>query len=213
MNKRALILDLDNTIYPVSSIGEELFRDLFRLIEEHGAFGRNKEAIKRDIMSKPFQRVAREHHFSEELTRMGIELLEETTYDKEMTPFEDYKEIRELACEKFLVTTGFTRMQRSKVRQLGIEQDFKEIHIIDPKFSDKSKKDVFLDILQRNRYKKSDVLVVGDDPNSEIKAAKELGLEAVLYDKENNPTDLKSLNKIYSFKDLTWTSQNQTGHF
>jgi FMN phosphatase YigB (HAD superfamily) len=26
MNKKAIILDLDNTIYPVSSIGEELFR-------------------------------------------------------------------------------------------------------------------------------------------------------------------------------------------
>ena len=202
MNKKALILDLDNTIYPVSSIGEELFTDLFQLIEDHGAFNRNKETIKRDIMSKPFQRVAREHHFSEELTKQGIELLEETTYDKEMTPFEDYKEIKKLTCEKFLVTAGFTRMQKSKVRQLGIEQDFKEIHIIDPIFSDKSKKEVFLDILQKYDYKKSEVLVVGDDPNSEIKAAKELDLEAVLYDRENNHTNIRNLDKIAHFKEL-----------
>ena len=202
MTIKALILDLDNTIYPVSSIGEELFRDLFRLIEDHGAFDCNKETIKRDIMSKPFQRVAREQHFSEELTKQGIELLEETTYDKEMKPFEDYKEIKKLPCEKILVTTGFSKMQKSKVRQLGIEQDFKEIHIIDPIFSDKSKKDVFIDILQRNEYEKSEVLVVGDDPNSEIKAAKELGLEAVLYDKENNHVDIQSLNKISHFKEL-----------
>ncbi|MFW6101476.1 MAG: HAD family hydrolase, partial [Bacteroidota bacterium] len=181
MNKKAIILDLDNTIHPVSSIGEELFKPLFRLIEDYGAFNGNMESIKKDIMSKPFQHVARKYHFSDELTNHGIELLKETTYEKEIIPFEDYMEIKKLPCEKFLVTTGFTKMQKSKIKQLGIEQDFKEIHIIDPLFSEKSKKDVFLDILQRYQYKKTEVLVVGDDPNSEIKAAKKMGLAAVLY--------------------------------
>ncbi len=51
MNKKAIILDLDNTIYPVSSIGEELFKDLFRLIEEYEVFNGDMETIKKDIMN------------------------------------------------------------------------------------------------------------------------------------------------------------------
>jgi putative hydrolase of the HAD superfamily len=33
--KRVLILDLDNTIYPVSSIADHLFGKLFKLIDEN----------------------------------------------------------------------------------------------------------------------------------------------------------------------------------
>ena len=38
MTKKALILDLDNTIYPVSAIGEKLFGKLFHLIIESGDY-------------------------------------------------------------------------------------------------------------------------------------------------------------------------------
>lgn len=33
--KRALILDLDNTIYPVSSIADNLFGQLFGVLDQH----------------------------------------------------------------------------------------------------------------------------------------------------------------------------------
>lgn len=42
--KTAIIFDLDNTIYPVSSIGKIKFADLFKLIEEDGSpyYGHSK---------------------------------------------------------------------------------------------------------------------------------------------------------------------------
>jgi FMN phosphatase YigB (HAD superfamily) len=37
--KKYIILDLDNTIYPVHDIGDELFKPLFELLELHPGSG------------------------------------------------------------------------------------------------------------------------------------------------------------------------------
>ncbi|WP_018615045.1 HAD family hydrolase [Segetibacter koreensis] len=202
MSKKAIIFDLDNTIYSVHSIGDKLFATLFQLIIESGKHDNDIDAIKDDIMRKPFQVVAAHYSFSDELTQKGIDLLKNLTYRGPIKPFSDYQEVKHLPAEKFLVTTGFLKLQQSKIERMGIEKDFKEIHIVDPATSGKTKKDVFADVLKRNKYNFSEVLVVGDDPHSEIKAAKELGIEAVLYDKNNYQPATTSVKKIVDFKEL-----------
>jgi len=202
MTKKAVIYDLDNTIYPVSSIGEHLFASLFQLIEESGEHRDEMEAIKEEIMRKPFQTVAAHYHFSDELTQKGINLLKNATYTGNIKPFDDYPEIKRIAAERFLVTTGFFNLQWSKIRRMGIESDFKEIHVIDPMLSQKTKKDAFTDIMKGNGYKPSEMLVVGDDPESEIKAAKELKIDTVLYDKYNRHDNTIAKYKISDFSEL-----------
>jgi len=202
MTKKAIILDLDNTIYPVPSIGNELFASLFRLIEESGEHTVDIAAIKNEIMRKPFQHVAAHFQFSDSLTQNGINLLLNLSYEGPITAFSDYEYTKLLPCDNFLVTTGFLKLQQSKIKGMGIEQDFKEIHIVDPATSDKTKKDVFTDIIHRNGYELTEVLVVGDDPHSEIKAAKELGIDTVLYDKFHLHEDNSLQNKVADFKEL-----------
>lgn len=202
MTKKAIILDLDNTIYPVPSIGNELFASLFRLIEETGEHTADIAAIKDEIMRKPFQMVASQYQFSDELTKKGIDLLLNLTYDGPIKPFSDYSFTKQLTCDKFLVTTGFIKLQQSKIKGMGIEQDFKEIHIVDPATSHKTKKDVFAEIIYRNAYQLAEVLVVGDDLHSEIKAAKELGIDAVLYDKFYSLDENSLQARITDFKEL-----------
>lgn len=202
MRKKAIILDLDNTIYPVPSIGNELFASLFRLIEASGEHTADIAAVKEEIMRKPFQWVAAQYQFSKELTRKGVDLLINLTYDGPIKPFSDYNFTKQLSCDKFLVTTGFLQLQQSKIRGMGIEQDFKEIHIVDPATSHKTKKDVFADIIYRNAYQPAEVLVVGDDLQSEIKAAKELGIDTVLYDKFHLHDGNSSQHRITDFKEL-----------
>ena len=99
-----------------------------------------------------------------------------------MQAFDDYHHLKQIPLDKFLVTTGFVKLQMSKVRQLGIEQDFKEIYIVDPDVSSKTKKDVFAEIMQKYHYQPADLLVIGDDPESEIKAALGLGIDTFLFD-------------------------------
>jgi len=199
--KKAIIFDLDNTIYGVPTIGDELFAALLQTIQESGAYKSDFEAVKKDIMRKPFQVVAATHHFSDALTQKGMELLSNLRYEGPIQYFDDYEETRNLTIDKYLVTTGFIQLQQSKIEGMNIGPAFKEIHIVDPATSDKTKKDVFADIIQRNNYDINDVLVVGDDLHSEIKAAQDLGIEVVVYDKYNLHSDT-SLPRIEHFSQL-----------
>lgn len=202
MPRKAIIYDLDNTLYTAASIGHKLFASLFELLEQEIPAER-MAIIKDDIMRKPFQLVAQQHHFSNELTQKGIDLLNNLTYNDQIELHDDYEEIKKLPQERFLVTTGFTQLQHSKIRSMGIEHDFKEIHVIDPTNTTQTKKAVFADIMQRHHYTPSDVLVVGDDPESEIKAATELGIDTVLYDKQNRYPSFSAMHKITDFTALS----------
>ena len=185
--KKALFLDLDNTIYPVSSISEYLFKPLYDLIDEFKN-EMDKEVLKNaiyQISRRPFHYVADEFHFPLALKNRGIELLSNMSYDMPMKAYEGYDLIKSIPINKFLITTGFSKLQWSKVEMLGIKDDFNEIHIVDLEISTKTKKDVFNDIITRFNYKIEEILVVGDDPESEIKAANELGLQTFLFDPDD----------------------------
>lgn len=201
MEKKAIIYDFDNTLYSVESIGDEIFAPLFKLVADSGEYEGRLEKIKEDLMGKPFQVVAADHGFSKELKQKGTDLLKGLTYKGEIEPYQDYGEIKKIPAERFLVTTGFLDLQWSKIRKMNIEADFNEIHVVDPSVSTKTKKDVFRDIMERKGYKTSEVLVVGDDPDSEIKAARELGIDSVLFDRNNKHTEHSSY-KIANFKEL-----------
>lgn len=202
MQKKALILDLDNTIYLVSSIGDILFKSLFELIEQSGEFSGNLDELKAEIMRRPFQFVAHDFAFSDKLREAGIRHLESLTYPDQIRPVENYEIIRTIPVTKFLVTTGFTTLQNSKIDQLGIRNDFEKIHIIDPGKTAKTKRDYFKQILVKYKLKTDEVLVLGDDLNSEIKAAKELGIETILYDFRSFYTETDDQKVIRNFSEL-----------
>ncbi len=202
MNKKAIILDLDNTIYQVSSIGDKLFKSLFELIGKSGEYKGDFEKLKAEIMRRPFQYVAKEFEFSEKLFGESHKLLENLTYDEPMATFDDYKFVRHLKMDKFLVTAGFTKMQESKVTQLGISNDFRTIYIIDPAKTNMVKKDIFMKIMADHNFLPAELLVAGDDVNSEIKAALELGIDAVLYDRTETAQPTNEFQIISRFSEM-----------
>jgi len=200
--KRALIFDLDNTLFPVESIGDQLFEPIFNLIHACGKHEQQFDDIRRDIMRKPFQWVAEHYHFDETLTQQGIELLKQLRYKGPINPFDDYDEIRKLPADRFLVTTGFLKMQQSKIASLGINKDFQEIIVIDPTITPKTKREIFEEIIATHHLSKEDVLVIGDDPESEIQAANDIGVESVLYDPHNYHTNTNSTYRISTYKNF-----------
>lgn len=202
MQKKVLILDLDNTIYLVSSIGNILFKSLFELIEQSGEFSGNIDDLKTEIMRRPFQFVANDFGFSDKLKEAGVKHLESLTYNDKILPVENYEIIREIPVTKFLVTTGFTTLQNSKIDQLGIRNDFEKIYIIDPGKTVQTKRDYFKQILVKYKLKTDEVLVLGDDLNSEIKAAKELGIDTLLYDFKSIHTASDEQKVIRNFNEL-----------
>jgi len=205
--KRALILDLDNTIYPVSSIADDLFRELFRVLDQYSGSINTDDAdrinqIKEEMTRRPFHHIADDYGLSEELRSRMTETLKHMSYDLPMKPYEDYQYIRSMPLDKFLVTTGFVKLQLSKVKMLGIENDFKNIHIVDPEVSGATKKDIFIKIMEEHAYNPEELLVIGDDPQSEIKAAKELGVDTFLYDPGNIYPNASATYKSVSLRDV-----------
>jgi putative hydrolase of the HAD superfamily len=205
--KRVLILDLDNTIYPVSSISENLFADLFATLDQHAEIINAGDAdtvskIKDEMTRRPFQHIADKFNLHNTVRSKMEDQLRNMIYDQPMQPFDDYHHVRAIQLDKFLVTTGYSKLQWSKVRMLGIEDDFKHIHIVDPDISDKTKKDVFAEIMQTHNYVPADLLVIGDDPESEIKAAKALGIDTFLYDPANKHPHAQVTYRSGNLKDV-----------
>ena len=188
--KKALILDLDNTIYPAASLAPEVFKDLYLLISEKIDVNEDEfSEIKLEMNRRPFSQVAKQFNFPDELIKAGQDLLRNKEARGPAKPFDHYIHIQNAPLVKFLVTKGFTRLQQSKIDTLGIKDDFIEVHIVDSDKSDNTKRDVFADILKRYNYTVDEVLVIGDDPESEISAGKELGIETFLLDPYNNYPD------------------------
>ena len=205
--KKALILDLDNTIYPVNSISENLFADLFARLDQNAEIINADDAdtinkIKDEMTRRPFQHIADEFDLNQEVRNKMEDQLRNMTYELPIRPFDDYHHVRTIQLDKFLVTTGYSKLQWSKVRMLGIEDDFKQIHIVDPDVNQQTKKDVFAEIMQTYNYTPGDLLVIGDDPESEIKAAKTLGIDTFLYDPTNKYPHVQVTHRSDNLQDV-----------
>lgn len=200
--KKALFIDLDNTIYPAASIGNDLFKDLFSLIAEDEDHLADLENIKKSILRKPFHHVAKEFNMSESLYEKSINHLVELEYEGKIPFFEDYVHLKKLPQTKFLITAGFTKLQTSKIKQLNLQEDFEAFYIMDFTKTDETKIHAFQKIIKEYNFKASEILIIGDDPDSEIKAGKELGIDCVLYDSLNLFEHKTDLIRITNFSAL-----------
>jgi putative hydrolase of the HAD superfamily len=172
------------------------------MLEDSGEIQEEMDAVKDAIQRKPFQVVAAEFGFSDALTQTGIKLLQNLSYNGPIAPFPDFQLVPALPQPKFLVTTGFTRLQESKIDGMQIRSLFREIHIVDPMLEARTKKDVFSDILLRYTYQPDEVLVIGDDPDSEIKAAHALEIPVILYDALERYLDWNASKRITNYREL-----------
>jgi putative hydrolase of the HAD superfamily len=198
----AYIFDLDNTLYSVPEYGDRMFKQLFRIIEKSGDYTGDLQEIKDELMRTPMQKVAEEFSFASDLKEKCIHHLRHLTYDEPIQPFKDYELIRELDGDRFIVTMGFEIFQRSKIKAMNIEQDFKDVFVVDPDTTDKVKRDIFQEIIGKYAYNFSDVFIIGDDPESEIQAAQELGAHAVLFDVDDHHAASSGVTKVKSFREM-----------
>jgi putative hydrolase of the HAD superfamily len=94
--------------------------------------------------------------------------------------FDDVGSLWTLSLRRFLVTTGFRRFQESKVRALGIENQFEAVLVdaVDEP-ARKGKDGLFRQILEHCELDSSQVVVLGDSPESEIAVGNRLGMVTV----------------------------------
>jgi FMN phosphatase YigB (HAD superfamily) len=148
--------------------------------------------------------VARRHGFSDGMLRAGWQAFRALEVTRALRGYPDLREIEKLPLERFLVTTGFRRLQESKIAALGIRPLFAEIHVdaID-EAPRSSKKEIFADIASRRGWQPGEVLVIGDNADSEIAAGNALGMPTVQTLRPGVASAANARWRIKSFAELS----------
>ncbi|WP_282042693.1 HAD family hydrolase [Winogradskyella flava] len=178
-----LIFDLDDTLFETKSISKTSVKPIFDQFERLliNNYGKEMtENIVSELWKFPFDFVAQKYLFDNTLNSEFARLVNQYEYQLNIKTFEDFGIVQNLRQEKILVTTGFLKLQNAKIRDLGIEKDFTEIYIddlLDPKRI--YKQGIFKNILLKKNINPNLIYVIGDNPNSELKAGFELNLNTV----------------------------------
>jgi HAD superfamily hydrolase (TIGR01549 family) len=180
---RAVIFDLDNCLSAADEVGRELLEPTFASMRRANRGVLSDEALQRafeDCWRLPLDQVAKDHGFSQEMLLSGWAVASHTEVRSAMCGYPDLETLAELPARLFLVTSGFRRLQRSKIEALRLRRFFEEIHIDAIDEPDrKGKQAIFERILDTHSLAPREVLVVGDNPDSEIAAGNRLGMKTV----------------------------------
>ena len=182
---RALICDLDNTLFPAHTIPASVLDPLHEAVRAANA---GPGAIPSDLLERalasarrrPFDVIAEEFHLPAALRTAWMTAQMSLQVTVPLTPYDDVAALARLALPRFLVTTGFRRMQESKLAALGIGHLFDAVYV-DALDSERreGKAGVFRRIVAEYALTPAHVLVVGDSAEAELRAGRELGMVTV----------------------------------
>lgn len=180
---KAIFFDLDNCILETRSLGEDILDPVLEPLTASDLPNEVKKSVAEALWHSAYEDVFTQFNIpaplAEDIRKAARNL--ELPKDKKIKSYGDEEIIRTFPVKKFLVTTGFKKFQQSKIDSLGIAGLFDGIVIdqVDDLTIRKKKKVIFEEIMKINLWNKDEVLVVGDNPRSELKAAKELGILAI----------------------------------
>lgn len=184
---QAWIFDLDHCLFNTAAVG---LHDYARALQ--------KNQYIQQLGYADFLKVL-EHIYTDEVEgyqeeRVGITLPEHSVQDilanflalhtsddaKTRGSYGDEWVIPKLPGKKFLVTTGYRTYQMSKVKALGIRHFFDEV-FVDARGEGvrRGKKNIFEYLIRKYELDPKDVPVVGDNPESELSAARQLTMPAI----------------------------------
>ena len=169
---KALIFDLDNCLAPANEVGEELFEPAFDAIRRanHGTV--SNEALElafADAWRHPLDWVAAKYSFSEAMLAAGWRVFVAMEFARPMHGYGDLPILAELPAQLFLVTSGFRRLQESKIEALNLAPFFTALYVDAIDEPDRlGKHGVFERILtDYEKLTAAEVLVVGDNADSD----------------------------------------------
>jgi len=180
---KAIIFDLDSCLSPADEPGQQLFAPAFDSITNANRGSHSASVLQNafaDMWRLPFDFVAEKYCFTPAMKAAGWQVLAQLEVTTPMVGYGDLAVLKDLPGLKFIVTSGFRRLQESKIRALGIAALFTAIFIdaIDqPGYRGKQK--IFEDILDDYSLQPDQALIVGDNHDSEIAAGIRLGIRTV----------------------------------
>jgi putative hydrolase of the HAD superfamily len=180
---QSIIFDLDSCLAAANEVGDHLFAPAFDAIRAANR-GTIPDASLNEAFSDcwrcSFDFIAEKYGFSDAMREAGWQEFKRTEVTKPMQGYPDLAVLKELPAQRFLVTSGFRRLQESKIKALGFAHLFAGIYIdVIDEPDRKGKHGIFIEILNAHGLKPEQVLVVGDNPDSEIEAGNRLGMRTI----------------------------------
>lgn len=201
-----LILDLDDTIFETKSMDSKIFESSMLVLKNYysAKLQPKWKNIEIDLWTKPIDIVFSKYNTPKEVVERFNTKISKVEFGKlKIYPFKDYHIIRNTRSTKVLVTTGLKELQMAKVKALAIENDFERIYIDDPRaIPRRNKKQIFKLILEEFMILPQNVWVIGDNPESEIKAGKELNMKTIQRKSPSKKLSNLSDFVISSFEEL-----------
>lgn len=203
---KAVIFDLDNCMAPADEAGGDLLAPTFEAIRRanrgHLSADRLEQALA-ECWRHPLDRVAREYGFSDDMLAAGWTACRCAEVKTAMHGYGDLGTLAALPVRRMLVTTGFRRLQESKIRALGVASMFDSIEIdaID-EAGRIGKEGHFRAILRKHALAPREVLVVGDSADSEIAAGNRLRITTVQILRPGVPPTTTAKHTIHSLAEL-----------
>ncbi|HJQ33898.1 MAG TPA: HAD family hydrolase [Pyrinomonadaceae bacterium] len=203
---KAVIFDLDNCLSAADEVGRGLLEPVFGAIRRANDGRLSNEELARafeDCWRHPLDWVARTHGFSDEMLAAGWEIAKGVEVTTPMHGYPDLDALAELGARLFLVTSGFRRLQESKIKALGFASRFEAVYVdaID-EAGRKGKRGIFEEILEAYALKPSEVLVVGDNPDAEIEAGNRLGMTTAQILRPGVPRGPGATHYVHSLSEL-----------
>jgi FMN phosphatase YigB (HAD superfamily) len=204
---KAMIFDLDSCLAAANEVGDQLFAPAFQAIRKASQGAVSEETLSAafaDCWRFPFDFIADKHGFSPAMRSAGFAAFSQVEVRQPMHGYGDLAALAEIPAKRFLVTSGFRRLQESKIKALGITHLFTEIHIdaIDES-RPTGKLQAFEAIMQTHRLTPQEVLVVGDNPDSEIAAGNKLGITSIQILRPGVPPSPAATHQIRTLAELS----------
>ncbi len=178
--KKVILYDLDHTLFDPKTIKKDIFQPAFDTLTKTQYFTESTLIkLKNDFFSMSLNTFI-EKYLNDKSKEHFIKKLRSIDTLSTLTTYQDGYVVQELNMINYLVTSGLREYQNLKIDALGIRNWFTEIYIddpIDPKWNDKE--EIMRLIIKNNNYDISELLVVGDNPESELKAGNNIGIETI----------------------------------
>lgn len=180
---RAIVFDLDNCLCAASELGADLFEPAFAAVRQANRGTLDEARLEQALVEcwfTAFDDVAAHHGFSAQMTEAGRRCFASLEVTVPLQGYPDLYVVRDLDLPRFLVTSGFERLQASKIRALGIDSWFEAVVIDSLDRADRQgKRSIFERLRARGGWSADEVMVVGDNPASELAAGRSLGMVTV----------------------------------
>ncbi|MDO8569276.1 MAG: HAD family hydrolase [bacterium] len=178
---KGIIFDLDMCILDTRSLSGPFFQTVLDPLQHSNLPTTLKEDIIRHLWTTSLDDTIELFAVPEDIAKKMREAYRHIDVPNGIKSFGDEEYLRKLLVKKILVTSGYKNFQQTKIDKLGIANLFDEVIIdeLDDRVVRKGKRRIFEEVLKNNQWDVSEVLVIGDNPLSELGAAKSLGIATV----------------------------------